>query len=168
MGTGTGRIIKLVLNTLSDVRILGTESNQRMFNFVSKRFSGVSGVSIRGVDASEFLNREENYDMTICMMNTFGNISETFKKVVDHSKIFVFSLYNQEFDSQRKKMYEARGHSDFKISEGKCRFNDPWVKGFVSKSYTSEEIEKLVSDGGGEIISLEKVGILYFVVAKKV
>jgi len=169
IGSGAGRIIEIVLEILSDVRVLGTESNQRMFNFVSKRFSGVPGVSIRKIDASDFLSREEDYDLAICLMNTFGNINNPnfFKKIISHSKVFVFSLYNREFDNKRKKMYEARGHSNFKYDGKKYCFDDPWVKGLVSRSYTEKEIEDLVTSSGGKIVSLEKAGILYFVVAEK-
>ena len=169
IGSGTGRVIQLVLDTLSNTWILGTESNQRMFNFVSKRFSKVPNVSVRMIDASSFLDREESYDMAICLMNTFGNIDDPtlFKKIINRSNIFVFSLYNREFDKKRKKTYEARGHSDFRFDKGTCYFNDPWVVGMVSRSYTEEEIEELVKDNGGKIVSLKKVGTLYFVVAEK-
>ncbi len=169
IGSGTGRVIQIVLDTLPKIWVLGTESNQRMFNFVSKRFSNVSNVSVRGVDASDFLDREENYEMAVSMMNTLGSIDDDglFKKIINRSNVFVFSLYNKEFDKQRKKMYTSRGHSDFKLIDGKCYYRDPWVMGIVSKSYTEKEIEKLVEDSGGKIISLKKVGILYFAVVEK-
>jgi SAM-dependent methyltransferase len=169
IGSGTGRVIKIILDTLSDIWILGTELNPRMFNFVSKRFSKVPNVSVRSVDVSEFLDREEDYNMGICMMNTLSNINNPnlLKKIINRSDIFVFSLYNREFDNKRKKMYKARGHTDFKFLDGKCIFDDIWVKGLVSRSYTSEEIEKLVSSNGGSIVSLKKIGVLYFIVVKK-
>ena len=169
IGSGAGRIIRLVLDIFPNVWVLGTELNQRMFDFVSKRFSKDSRVSIRRIDASDFLSREEDYDMAICLMNTFGNINnpELFNRIISRSKVFVFSLYNREFDKKRKKMYLARGHSDIKYDGEKYCYGDPWVKGVVSRSYTPEEIEDLVSSSGGKIISLEKVGISYFVVVKK-
>jgi SAM-dependent methyltransferase len=169
VGSGAGRIIKLILDIFPNSWILGTELNQRMFDFVSKRFSKEPKVSIRRIDASDFLSREENYDMAICLMNTFGNINDSklFEKMINRSKIFVFSLYNREFDRKRKKMYVARGHSELKYDGEKYCYGDPWVKGVVSKSYTEKEIENLVAESGGKIVSLEKVGISYFVVVKK-
>ncbi len=102
-------------------------------------------------------------------MNTFGNINnpEVFRKILGHADKFVFSLYNREFDTLRKLMYEARGHSDFSFSYGQYCFQDDWIKGLVSRSYTAEEIKELVTKSGSELVELKPVELLYFAVARR-
>ena len=90
-----------------------------------------------------------------------------FRKIATHADFFVFSLYNQNFDAQRRLMYEARGHSDFSFRGGQFYFQDHWVKRLVSKSYAANEINELVTKSGSELIELKQVELLYFAVTRR-
>ena len=169
VGSGSGRIIRTVLEVLPEAEIFGTELNAHTFNFVRNRFSGDRRVTIVKTDIADYLSNGGDYDLAICLMNTFGNINDpdVFRKIVNHADYFVFSLYNREFDEQRRLMYEARGHSDFNFSNGQYCFNDDWIRGLVSRSYTAEEIKELVTKSGSELIELKPVELLYFAVARR-
>ena len=169
VGSGSGRIIRTVLDVLPEAEIFGTELNARTFDFVRNRFLGDGRVTIVKTDIADYLSNGENYDLAVCLMNTFGNINdpEVFRKIASHADYFVFSLYNKDFDEQRKLMYEARGHSDFSFNNGQYCFQDDWIRGLVSRSYTAEEIKGLVTKSGSELIELKPVELLYFVVARR-
>ena len=169
VGSGSGRIIRTVLETLPESEIVGTELDQRTYDFVTKRFSGDERVDVKKTDIADYLSNGGQYDLAICLMNTFGNINdpEVFEKIVSHADLFVFSLYNREFDEQRRLMYEARGHSDFSFENGQYCFQDDWIRGLVSRSYTAEEIKDLVTKSGSELVELKTVELLYFAVARK-
>ena len=168
VGSGSGRIIRTVLDVLSNAKIVGTELNEPTFQFVRKRFEDERRVKVIKTDISDYLSDGGNYDLAICLMNTFGNIDdpEVFRKIARHSDNFVFSLYSREFDKQRKLMYEARGHSNFTFNQGQYCFQDDWIKGLVSRSYTAEEIKELVTMSGSELVELKPVELLYFAVAR--
>lgn len=169
IGSGSGRIIRTFLDTLPESKIVGTELNQKTYGFVTRRFSEDDRVDVKRTDISDYLSNGRPYDMTICLMNTFGNINdpEVFGKIVNHTDLFVFSLYNREFDERRRLMYEARGHSDFSFENGKYCFQDDWIKGLVSRSYTTEEIKDLVTKSGSSLVELKPVELLYFAVARR-
>src|SRR3989338_1432376 len=126
VGSGSGRIIRKVLDVLPEAEIFGTELNARTFDFVRDRFLGDGRVTIVNTDIADYLSDGKNYDLAVCLMNTFGNIndSEVFRKIASHADYFVFSLYNKDFDEQRKLMYEARGYSDFSFNNGQYCFQD--------------------------------------------
>ncbi len=169
VGSGSGRIIRTLLDVLPEAEIVGTELNPRTFDFVRNRFAGDGRVTIVKTDIDDYLSNGGDYDLAVCLMNTFGNINdpEVFKKIVSHADYFVFSLYNRNFDEQRRLMYEARGHLDFSFSDGQYCFQDDWIKGLVSRSYTTEEIKELVTKSGSELVELKPVELLYFAVARR-
>ena len=169
VGSGSGRIIRTVLEVLPSAEIVGTESNMRIFDYVRKRFAGDKRVTVVKANIADYLSHSGDYDLAICLTNTFGNINDpdVFREIVRHANYFVFSLYNQDFDEQRKLMYEARGHSDFSFNNGQYYFQDDWIRGLVSRSYTLGEIEGLVLTSDATLIELKPVGLLYFVVAQK-
>lgn len=169
IGSGSGRIISMVLDTLPESEITGTEKDEQTFNFVTKRFFGNNRVQIEQTDIDDYLPNGKRYDLAICLMNTFGNINkpDVFRKIISHADYFVFSLYNREFDEQRRIMYESRGHKDFSFSQGQYCFQDDWIKGLVSRSYTSEEIKNLATNSGSELVELKLVELLYFAVARR-
>ena len=169
IGSGSGRVIKTVLDVLPDVKLIGVETDKNMFSFIKDRFFQDKRVEINHADIADYLSGDKQYDMALCLMNTFGNINDikVFKKIVDHADYFVFSLYNRDFDEQRKLMYKARGHSYFDIKNGKCVFKDKWIEGLVSRSYTEKEIRDMVSESDSELIELKSIDLLYFVVVKK-
>ncbi|MBI4451980.1 class I SAM-dependent methyltransferase [Candidatus Woesearchaeota archaeon] len=169
VGSGSGRVIRTVLDVLPDVNIVGTEKNERTFQFVKNRFSGDGRLRVVQTDISDYLSNGGNYDMAVCLMNTFGNINdpEVFRKIVNHADYFVFSLYNRQFDEQRRTMYEARGHTNFSFDGTQYCFQDDWIKGLVSRSYTAEEIKELVRKSGAKLIELRPIELLYFAVARK-
>ena len=106
-GSGSGRVIKTVLDVLPDVKLIGVETDKNMFSFIKDRFFQDKRVEINHADIADYLSGDKQYDMALCLMNTFGNINDikVFKKIVDHADYFVFSLYNRDFDEQRKLMY---------------------------------------------------------------
>lgn len=167
VGSGTGRVISTVLQSVPGVQITGLELDPAMYDFVNQRFAGDERVRIVNQDVANYLSNGGHYDLALCMMNTFGNInsSEVFRRIIGHSGRFVFSLYNSEFNLQRASMYRARGHEDFEFSDGKYHFNDFWVRGLTSKGYSESEIMALVKESGGEVFELDKIGILHFIVA---
>jgi len=170
VGSGSGRIIQTILDVLPNAKINGIEFNKQTFDFVKKRFSNNNMVKIEKNDIYYYLSNEGVYDMAICLMNTFGNINdvEVFRRIVSHSNYFVFSLYNKKLDNQRKSMYEARGHTNFNFVNEQYCFQDDWIKGLISRSYTKEEIKNLVTKSGSDIIELEPIELLYFGIAKKI
>ncbi len=168
IGSGTGRIIKTVLDTLPKAEIIGIEKDERAFDFAIKRFLGDKRVSMHQTDISDYLDDAGKFDMAICLMNTFGNINDVniFRKIVSQADYFVFSLYNRKFDERRKLMYEARGHSNFSYDQGAYYFKDDWINGLVSRSYTEAEINDLVRNSGSKLVQLKPVELLYFVIVQ--
>ncbi len=169
VGSGTGRVIKSVLDILPNVYVTGTELNEITFNFVRQRFLCDARVSIEKVNIVDYLKNSPHYDMALCLMNTFGNINDqnVFSGLLNCADYFVFSLYNRDFDFQRDLMYKARGHTHFEFKDNRYCFEDSWVKGLVSRSYTDDEIKELVASAGSQIVEFKNLGMLFFVVASK-
>jgi SAM-dependent methyltransferase len=168
IGSGAGRIIQGVRETLLEATITGVEKNQEMFSYLQGRFSEDRNVQLIQGDINNYLG-QENYDLILCMMNTFGNIDnpEILKKILEQSQRFILTLYNRDFNIERDKMYEARGHKDYEIKNGTFYFYDDWVKGLTSKSYSQQDIKTLVKQAQGEIQTLEEMEIMYYVEACK-
>jgi len=168
-GSGCGRVIQLALDSLTYAEIIGIERNPAMYEFLKNRFESEPRVKLREADFLDFLvSGTERFDMALCMMNTLGNINnpEIFRKILERSKHFVFSLYDRASDEQRMQMYDARGHTNFSRQGNGYLFRDWWVDGLVSRSYTIREIEEVVRVSNSEILEIARIGLLYFVVAK--
>ena len=168
LGAGTGRVIQLALTELPQLRVTGIESNPLMFNFVSERFSNDDNIDIINSTVADYFSMPSEYDLGVCMMNTFGNFSDfnIMTKILQSTGIFIFTLYNEKFDPQREVMYQSRGHRNFSYAERTYHFDDSWVNGLSSRSFNIEEIKSLVSNSGGIVESLQEVGLLYFCVAR--
>lgn len=169
IGSGSGRIIRTVLDTLPQAEVIGLEKDQRIFRFVAERFSSNPAVRIEPTAIADYHFAGRDYDLALCLMNTFGNINdpEIFKTIMAHSNYFVFSVYNREFDVQRESIYRARGHVNFSFIPGRYCFQDDWVKGLISRSYTETEIKDLIIKSDSKLIELKATELLYFVVLKR-
>ncbi|MFH0906615.1 MAG: class I SAM-dependent methyltransferase [archaeon] len=169
IGCGTGRIINNALDINKDLKIHGIEINPITHKFTQKRFSTNDNIEIYKTDINDYLKQNEHhYDLTACMMNTFGNIhsNKLFNKITEISDNFIFSLYNKKYDKDRQEIYLSRGHYDFNFDGKKYCFNDPWIKGLVSRSYTEDEIKKMVNDSNAKLVDIRPVGILHYVITR--
>jgi hypothetical protein len=82
------------------------------------------------------------------MMNTAGNQEnerELIGKALSVSGRMVFTLYKKGSEKIRMEIYKERGHKDFFLRGNCFYFNDDWVKGLISKSYSKKGIEKILS-----------------------
>lgn len=172
IGAGTGRIIASVLDMLPSSYIAGVESHPEMYEFVSRRFSENRNVQIIHQNIISYLqsHQTETFDMALCMMATYGNINDPrlLSLISRHAKTFVFSVYNSSFDHMRRDMYLSRGHKEvtYDKTSDTYYFNDCWVKGLKSRSYTEKGIKDIIENNGFEILEFRTAEILYLVVAK--
>jgi len=82
------------------------------------------------------------------MMNTVGNQQDETKileSALQVSDRMIFTLYKKGSEQIRKEIYKARGHKDFSLKNFCFYFNDDWVKGTISKSYSIADIKKICS-----------------------
>jgi len=170
IGSGSGRIISAIYNLANKSKITGIEKDKLMVNYLKKRFKNKKNIHIKNNEIYNYLKKtKDTFDMSLCLMNTFGNINnkKTLESIISKSKLFIFSVYNNKYNKDRKEMYIARGHKEFIFKDNTYKINDYWVKGLVSKSFSKDEIKKMVLEAKGKIIKLKPTGILFYVVVEK-
>lgn len=162
IGSGTGRIIDLILKTNTNCNIVALESNRELYNFSRARFFKNKNVTLENKTIEEYIKTKNKFDLIICAMNTFGNINnkQLFLKLTKNSKYLFVSLYNTKYDKLRKDMYISRGHKKFKLINNTYYFKDCWVNGLKSKSYTKKQIVNLIKRLNVKY-SINTKGILY-------
>jgi len=165
LGCGSGRIINILLRDKSIEEIFAIDKDKRMVEIVKPYFKNYKNVHIINQDVRNFLEKNRDFDLILTMMNTFGNIDslEIMKLVADHSKNLIFTVYNRKYWKERKKIYENRGHRNFDIKDEDYYFNDCWIKGLKSKSYTEEDLKKMCEQIGKKY-KIRKISTLLFLV----
>jgi len=165
IGAGSGRIIEIVLKN-SGAKITAIEKNRELCELVKQRF--------KGNERAEIINSEnppsKKFDLALCMMNTLGNQEnerELIEKALSVSGRMLFTLYKKGSEKIRQEIYRERGHKDFALRENCFYFNDNWVKGLISKNYSKEDIEKILSGIHCNYKILELSKIAYCVEAEK-
>ena len=165
LGCGSGRIINILLKDSSIEEIFAVDKDNRIVEIMKPYFEGNENVHIVNQDVRDFLKNNGDFDLALTMMNTFGNIDdlEVIKLVANHSKNLIFTVYDRKYWEERKTIYEDRGHGDFKIKNRDYYFNDCWVKGLKSKSYTEEDLKKICGQIGKKY-KIRKISRLLFLV----
>ena len=136
-----------------------------MAKIVKPYFKDNKNVHIINSGVKKFLRTKDNFDLAVCMMNTFGNIDdlEIMKLIAKNSKNLIFTVYDKKYSKYRKKIYEDRGHKDFSFEGGDYFFNDCWIKGLKSKSYTEDELKSMCEEIGKKF-RINKISTLLFLV----
>ncbi len=165
IGCGSGRIINLFLDVDYPKQIYAVDKDKLMIDTVKPFFKDNKDVHIINQDVKDFVKKNGNFDLVICMMNTFGNIDslELMKLIAEHSKHLIFTVYDKEHFKLRKEIYIDRGHQDFSAKDDTYYFNDCWVKGLKSKSYSKEELNKMC-EFIGKKYEIRKISTLLFLV----
>ncbi len=163
VGCGSGRILNILLKDKSVKEIVAVDKDIRMVEIVKPYYQDNNRVHIINQDIRHFLDKNEKFNLTLTMMNTLGNIDsfETMKLITKHSKDFIFTVYDKKYWEERKKIYENRGHRDFNIKNKDYFFNDCWVKGLKSKSYTENDLNNMCKKIGKKY-KIKKISTLLF------
>lgn len=165
LGCGSGRIINILLKDKSIKEIFAVDKDKSMIEIVKPYFKDNKNVHIINQDVKDFLEKNGDFDLILTMMNTFGNIDslKIMKLVAKHSKNLVFTVYDRKYWKERKKIYENRGHRNFDVKDKDYYFNDCWVKGLKSKSYTAEDLKKMCKQIEKKY-KIKKISTLLFLV----
>ena len=165
IGFGSGRTINVLLEDKNDKKIYAVEKDIELFKIVKPLFESFNNVYLFQENVNKFLNGDMKYDLTFAMMNTLGNIDslETMRLIANKSKHLIFTLYDQKHYKLRKEIYESKGHNDFFEKDKNYYFNDCWVKGLKSKTYSKKEI-KDVCKAIGKNFTIKKISKLLFLV----
>ncbi len=163
LGCGSGRIINVLLKDKYIKEIFAVDKDKRMVEIVKPYFKDKKNIHIIHQDVRDFLKKDGDFDLALTMMNTFGNIDslEIIKLVAKHSKNLIFTVYDRKYWKDRKEIYEDRGHRDFEIKNKDYYFNDCWIKGLKSKSYTEEDLKKMCEQIGKKY-KIRKISRLLF------
>jgi SAM-dependent methyltransferase len=165
LSCGSGRIINILLEDKFIKEIFAVDKDKSMIEIVKPYFKDNKNVHIINQDIKDFLEKNGNFDLILTMMNTFGNIDslEIMKLVAKRSKNLIFTVYDRGYWKERKNIYEDKGHRDFDVKNKDYYFNDCWVKGLKSKSYTEEDLKKMCEQIGKKY-KIEKISTLLFLV----
>ncbi len=164
VGFGGGRIINTLLSARHPKKVFAVEKNKKMFETIKPFFESRKEVHLFNEDALDFIKKSEEFDLTVCMMNTLSQISgETFKEIAKKSKHFIFTVYDKSAYKLRAKIYKSKGHKNFELKDCTYCFQDPWVKGLESKSYSLKELEDICKITGKHY-SIKKISKLLFLV----
>jgi len=165
LGCGSGRIINILLKDKSIKEIFAIDKDKKIVEIVRPYFKNYKNVHIINKEVKDFLEKNRDFDLILIMMNTFGNIDnlEIMKLIAKHSKNLIFTVYDREHWKERKAIYEDRGHRDFYIKDKDYYFNDCWIKGLKSKSYTEENLKKMCEQIGKKY-EIRKISTLLFLV----
>jgi len=165
LGCGSGRIINILLKDKSIKEIFAIDKDKKIVEIVRPYFKDDKNVHIINKDVKDFLEKNGDFDLILTMMNTFGNIDslEIMKLVADHSKNLIFTVYDRKYWKERENFYKDRGHTDFNIKDKNYYFNDCWIKGLKSKSYTEEDLKEMCEQIGKKY-EIKKISALLFLV----
>lgn len=165
IGCGSGRAINILLSIKYQKKIYAVEKDSKMVKIVKPLFRRFNNVFIFNKEARDYLNQKIKFDLTVCMMNTFGNIDDLklLKLIAEHSQNFIFTVYDQKYYKLREKIYLSKGHRKFLVKNKTYYFNDCWVKGLKSKSYTKKELQKICRFVGKKF-KIKKISKLLFLV----
>ena len=110
-----------------------------------------SGTIFSGLSCMSFLNS--------CSENFFISL-------ISSSFIFIFPAYSSGFEIERKKMYEARGHTKFRCFGESFIFDDFWVNCLKSDSFTKSKMDGIIRASGTSIEKYCELGMLHYYVIK--
>lgn len=163
IGCGSGRIINILLHGSCPAEIFAVDKDLKIINIIKPHFEKFKNVHIINRDILEFLKEKKKFDLSLSMMNTLGNIDNQniLKSIASHSKNLVFTVYDKKYYKLRKEIYASKGHKGFTIENETYYFNDCWVKGLKSKSYTKEELKEMCKSTGKKF-KIKKISKLLF------
>jgi len=69
---------------------------------------------------------DQQFDIALCMMTTdeLDNYQETLQKILQHTNHLIFTVYNEKYNADREKMYQARGHRQITFDGREYCLND--------------------------------------------
>ena len=161
IGAGSGRIVEVVLNN-SNASVVAFEKDAEMYELVRKRFEGNKRVEI--IHTGKNFPTGKKFDLVLCMGGTFGNQekeTEILEYALSVSSRVIFTAYKKGSEENRRKIYESRGHKNLILKNNCFHFQDNWVKGLFSKSYSKKDLEKICSKPGKtKIHNLNKIAFI--------
>ncbi|MEK6942676.1 MAG: class I SAM-dependent methyltransferase [Nanoarchaeota archaeon] len=165
VGCGSGRIIRIILEIDYAKKIYAVDKDSKMVNLTKPLFKSQTDVHIENDYVEKFLQKHQKFDLIICMMNTLGNIDsqKTFESIVTSANHVLFTVYDKKYYHLRQKIYISKGHKDFSIKNQAYLFNDSWIRGLKSRSYTKEELTELCKKTNKEF-TIKKISKLAYLV----
>ncbi len=164
VGFGSGRIINIILSIDYSKEVFAIDKNKSLFEIVKPLFESHKNVHLLNVDLLTFLKSSETFDLAVCMLNTLGNFSnekEALKLLASKSKQIIFTAYDKSSSDLRTPIYKSKGHIDFVIKDCTYYFNDSWLTGLKSRSYSGKELAELCRSTGKDFI-IKKISKLLF------
>ncbi|MFA6256037.1 MAG: class I SAM-dependent methyltransferase [Candidatus Absconditabacterales bacterium] len=168
IGSGAGRIIQTCISQLPETQVRGVEIDEKNSAFLKKRFQSNPRVHIIQDDIHKMLAQtDQQFDIALCMMTTdeLDNYQETLQKILQHTNHLIFTVYNEKYNADREKMYQARGHRQITFDGREYCLNDERSKGLKSRSRSEEEIYTMIEKAGGRVVECKQLGILFYVIA---
>ena len=146
-------------------KIIGIDSNKKLFSKIQERFSKFKNVGIFLENAKKMHFPDDIFDYTICMGNTFGDfgrdklkILKEMKRVTKKDGKIVISVYSENSLNTRIEEYKKVGVKIKKIRDGTVYAED----GLVMEQFTKERLNNIFKSTGlkAKIIKLNPISYL--------
>jgi SAM-dependent methyltransferase len=168
LGCGSGRIINIFLKFSYKKIIYAMDKDQKIIKIIEPLYKNIKDLHIIHDSIDNFLNKKKvRFDLAVLMMNTVGNIDDQkiLESIARNSTHFIFTAYDQRFYKLRNAIYRSKGHRKFFVKNKTYYFNDCWVKGLKSRSYSRKELDaicKNICKGTSKKYEIKKISKLLF------
>jgi len=144
VGCGWGREIKELAPFCK--KIIGIDNDPNEIETAKSYLKDIPNVELFVQDAKKTSFPDESFDIIISIGNTFGNLGNDKKAVLQEMKRLIkkdgkilISVYSKDANSKRLKAYESIGLKIKTIENGKIVFED----GLISEEFSKNELEKI-------------------------
>lgn len=160
VGFGKGRYL-IPLSALENVNIVGIDYSLLM-QLLTLRIAQLNSLRVdaREGDATNLKFPNNNFDVTICMYSTLGNIPDYKKALQEMARVtrdyIYLSVYSEESVDSKLEVYESMGLEVESASKGVIITKE----GLISKQYSKDSLSKIIRDSIGLTPHIEEIGSL--------
>ena len=169
IGCGTGRSIK----TIKDIakKIVGIDNNKAVIGKIRKKLSKFNNVVIYCKDAENTSLKDNTFDYTICVGNTFGDfghdkikILKEMKRLTKKKGKIIVSVFSEKALPIRLKIYKKAGMTLKKIGEDGTIIT---AEGINTEQFSQQKLKKIFSMIGLDVKIIKLNPISYICEATK-
>jgi SAM-dependent methyltransferase len=161
VGCGEGRSLRYIIDITKNV--VGIDNEEKAI-FDAK--NNLPELDFRVEDGRSLPFEEDSFDFVICMTTpaNFGEDKQKFysemKRVLKKDGEIILSVFNEDANDERMKLYKKVNAPIRKIDGNKFYFN---IKNAcVSEGFNRTELEEIFSKADLEVIEIKKEGLGYF------
>jgi len=171
VGCGLGRNIEIMTNIAKE--IIGIDNNKRLFKEIKKRLSRFKNVKVFLEEAQKIHFKNNTFNYTICMGNTFGDFGEDKLKILKEMKRvtkkggrIIVSVYSKKALPIKLKEYKKAGMKLKKIGRDGTIITK---EGIVTEQFSKSKLKNIFLKVGlnTKIIKLTPISYLCEAIKEK-